>query len=129
LKLAPDISQGLLASTDPGPPAISNGIPLRLAKLASPETDEDRINGVSFTQFYGRMAGRVGSELSAATDKKAISESTVAQAKSLRQQLSGVSFDEEAMILVEFQRAYQANARVLTALDEMLQQTINAVNP
>jgi flagellar hook-associated protein 1 FlgK len=49
----------------------------------------------------------------------------VAQAKSQRNQLSGVSLDEEAMVLVEFQRAYQANSRLLTVLDELTQETIN----
>jgi flagellar hook-associated protein 1 FlgK len=35
--------------------------------------------------------------------------------------LSGVSVDEELVQMIQFQTAYQAAARVVTAADEMLQ--------
>ncbi len=114
-----------LAAIDPGPPRAANGIPLRLSALASPESAEDEIDGVSFTGFYGRMAGRAGFELRAAKDDERVQQSAVTQAQSLRQQMSGVSLDEEAIILVEFQRAYQANSRLITVLDQLTEETIN----
>jgi flagellar hook-associated protein 1 FlgK len=49
----------------------------------------------------------------------------VAQAQSQRQQASGVSLDEEATILVEFQRAYQATSKFITVLDQLTQTTID----
>ncbi len=42
-----------------------------------------------------------------------------------RQSVSGVSLDQEAVDLTRYQRAYQAAARVITALDEMLDKLIN----
>ena len=48
-----------------------------------------------------------------------------AQAKELRQQSSGVSLDEEAALLIEFQRAYQANARFITVLNQLTEETVN----
>jgi len=33
--------------------------------------------------------------------------------------------DEEAMLVVEFERAYQANARLITVLNQLTQDTIN----
>jgi flagellar hook-associated protein 1 len=36
-----------------------------------------------------------------------------------------VSLDEEAMILVEFQRAYEANSKFITVLDQLTQDTLN----
>ena len=38
----------------------------------------------------------------------------------LRDQVSGVSLDEEAASMIKFQRAYEANAKYFTAVDDML---------
>ena len=38
---------------------------------------------------------------------------------------SGVSLDEETTDLVRFQRGYQASARAMNTVDEMLDQLIN----
>jgi flagellar hook-associated protein 1 FlgK len=40
-------------------------------------------------------------------------------------EVSGVDLDEETADLLRFQRAYQAAARVMTVLDEMLDRLIN----
>jgi flagellar hook-associated protein 1 FlgK len=42
-----------------------------------------------------------------------------------RESVSGVSLDEEATDMIRFQHAYQAAARVITAVDEMLDLLIN----
>ena len=39
----------------------------------------------------------------------------------LRDQVSGVSLDEEAASLLKFQRAYEANARFFTTVDSVLE--------
>ena len=42
-----------------------------------------------------------------------------------RQEVSGVSLDEEAMNLLRQQKAYEAAARMMTAVDQMLEKLIN----
>ena len=42
------------------------------------------------------------------------------------QQVSGVSLDEEATDMLRFQHAYQAAARVITTMDQMLDTLINS---
>ena len=42
-----------------------------------------------------------------------------------RESLSGVSLDEEGITMIGAQRAYEAAARVITVVDEMLDQLIN----
>jgi flagellar hook-associated protein 1 FlgK len=42
-----------------------------------------------------------------------------------RDAVSGVSLDEEMTNLVKFQRAYEASARFITTIDDMLQTVIN----
>lgn len=47
------------------------------------------------------------------------------QVETQRESISGVSLDEESANLVKYQRAYQASARVINAVDEMLDLIIN----
>jgi flagellar hook-associated protein 1 FlgK len=121
----PAVTPDQLAAIDPGPPEVGNGVPLALARLAMPQSDDDRIDGVSYSEFYGKIAGDVGSRLQAAQSGQRVQQSLVAQAKNQRQQLSGVSLDEEAMTLVEFQRAYEANSRLISVLDQLTLDTLN----
>lgn len=125
LSVDPTVTPDQLAAIDPGPPEVANGIPLALSQLSNPQDAADEINGASFTAFYGNMAARAGSALNNATSQQTVQQSAVAQAQNLRQQSSGVNLDEEAMEVVEFQRAYQANAQLVTVLDQLTLDTIN----
>jgi flagellar hook-associated protein 1 FlgK len=49
----------------------------------------------------------------------------VDQVLAQRESVSGVSIDEEASNLVEFQRSYQAAAKVITTVDQMLETLLN----
>src|SRR5262249_559452 len=78
----------LLGASQTGPPYVSNGVPLALSGLASPQSSADEIDGGSYAQFYGDLAARAGSALQDADSRLALQQSTVAQAKNLRQQMS-----------------------------------------
>jgi flagellar hook-associated protein 1 FlgK len=127
LAVNPGITPDQLAAISPGPPEVSNGVPLALAQLSNPQDPADEINGVSYVSFYGGMAARTGSALQNATDQQAVQQSAVAQAQNLRQQTSGVDLDQEAISLVEFQRAYEANSRLVTVLDQITEDAINMI--
>ena len=43
----------------------------------------------------------------------------MAQAKSIKERISGVSMDEETANMVKFQHAYDASAKMLRTADEM----------
>ena len=49
----------------------------------------------------------------------------MAQARNLRSKASGVNLDEEAVKMVEFQRAYSATSKMVSILDQLTQVTIN----
>lgn len=125
LQVTPGMSTADLAAIDPGPPSVSNGAALHLSNLAAPQDDGDRIDSFSFSEYYGVLAGRVGRELSDAQTGQEVQQSLVAQAKDLRSQSSGVSLDEEATILIQFQRGYQANAQLIKILDQLTEEAIN----
>jgi len=44
----------------------------------------------------------------------------VDQLNSRKQEISGVNLDEEAINLIKFQKAFEASARAMTTLDEVL---------
>ena len=122
LAVNPAITADQLAAGDG---SSSNGVALALSGLENPTASADEIDGESFTQFYGSMAAQVGDALDTANNDLTVQQSAVAQAKNIQQQMSGVSLDEEATLLIQFQNAYDANARMLTVLDQLVQDTIN----
>jgi len=125
LGVNPALTPGQLAAIQPGPPPVSNGIALQLAALASPTSSTGQINGFSFTGYYGSLAAQVGQQASSAQNQLTVQQQTVAQARSLRSQISSVSLNEEAARLVQFQTAYQATAQTVNILDTLTQDTIN----
>jgi flagellar hook-associated protein 1 FlgK len=62
-------------------------------------------------------ASRARSSEDLALGQEVVVQSFAAQ----RESISGVSLDEEASSLLQFQRSYQAAARVMTVVDEMTQ--------
>jgi flagellar hook-associated protein 1 FlgK len=129
LTVDPSVTWSQLAASDAGPPMVSNGVPLALSALSAGTDSADQVDGVSFNQYFGKLASRVGSALNDAKDQQMVQQSAAAQAKNLRQQLSGVSLDEEATILIQFQRAYDANSRLITVLDQITRDAINILQP
>lgn len=121
----PALGPNDLAASLPGPPVVSNGVPLALSKLSHPEAAADKIDGISYTEFFGGMAARAGRMLNDAKEQAEVQQATVAQARQLREQSSGVSLDEEALILIQFQRAYEANSRLITVLDRLTKTVID----
>ena len=53
-------------------------------------------------------------------NERAGRDEIVKQLQTLRDQISGVSLDEEAANMMKFQRAYEANARYFSAVDTSL---------
>jgi len=75
----------------------------------------------TMTTYYSSVASTVGS--SAQTNAQALhaQEAIQNQLDNLRGQASGVSIDEELTKMLEYQRLYQASARLVTVADELLQ--------
>jgi len=99
----------------------SNGNLANLSAVASQPIS----NGMTPQQAYSDLVFQVGS---AASDGKTELNASQAMLQQLQQQqaaVSGVSLDEEASNLLLYQRAYQAAAQSITAVDQMLQTVIN----
>lgn len=83
-------------------------------------------NGTStFNEFYASIAGIVGVRSEEATDAATNAELVLQQVEFSRQSVQGVSLDEEMANLIKAQHAYDAAARVITAMDSALDTIIN----
>ena len=120
------MNAGVLSASDPTKtPAVANGRALTLSGLAHPVSSADMIDSISFVGFIGKISadvGRVAAEANTAIDSRS---QMLAQARTMRDAVSGVSMDEEAVALVQFQRAYQATARMVSVLDEISKMAVN----
>jgi len=128
LRVSSTITPSQLAAISPGPPEVSNGVALALSQLANPTAASDEIDGLSYTQYYAGMASDVGTRLEGANASLSTQQGAVAQAQSVRQQISGVSLDAEAAILIQFQQAYEACSKLVTVLDQLTEDTMNMLS-
>jgi len=81
----------------------------------------------TFDDFYGSLVGDVGIEVKEAGLSYEHQFSMSAQLDNYRESISGVSLDEEMVNLVKFQHAYDAAAKLITIVDELLATLINSV--
>jgi flagellar hook-associated protein 1 FlgK len=81
----------------------------------------------TLSEGWGNFVYRTGRDLQTARQEAAMRQEVVLQVETLRDQVSGVSLDEEAMNLMRYQRAYEANARFFSVIDETLDILLNAV--
>ncbi len=82
------------------------------------------LRGGNADQSYSALIERVGSDVKTAQDEQSNDQTTVTAIGNQRMSVSGVSLDEEMTNLISFQRAYQASARTMTAMDSMLETLI-----
>jgi flagellar hook-associated protein 1 FlgK len=77
-------------------------------------------NTATFNDTWGQLIYRVGRDVKNAQTEQGNRDDVVAQLQALRDQVSGVSIDEEAALMLQFQRAYEANARFFRVIDGTL---------
>ncbi len=84
-----------------------------------------RLGGVSVDEFYTSLIGGLGQASAAEGALTEGSKSFLESLKTQREQRSGVSLDEEAIQILQLQRNYQAAARIISTVDELLNTLIN----
>ena len=71
------------------------------------------------TDGFATLGRKRAGDARSAQDAGATAQDLASQMKNLRDAASGVSLDEEAVMMVKFQRAFEANARFFTVIDEL----------
>ena len=99
----------------------SNG---NLAVLSA-VADQALANGQTPIDSYSSIVFQVGNATSNTSADVDSSNLILQQLQDQRGSISGVSLDEEAANLVQYQTAYQAAARVVSAVDALLSDAVN----
>ncbi len=86
-------------------------------------------NGGTATLIDGwsQLVYRVGRDAQAAEQEQKTRAEIVSQVEELRDQVSGISLDEEAMQMMKYQRAYEAIARYFNAVNSTLDVLLQAL--
>jgi flagellar hook-associated protein 1 FlgK len=127
LALDPSVTPDQLGLATTGAGAASNGVSNQLAALAGSTAAADQIGGLSAEALFGSIASSVGQQLSDANTASTADQTTLTMAQANRQQESGVSLDQEAVNITTEQRAYEANAQVVSILNQLTEDTINLI--
>lgn len=79
----------------------------------------------TFDDFYNSKVGEIGVMAQRANSGLDGQKGIVDQLKNIRESVSGVSLDEEAARMIEFQKTFEASARVIRMADEMFDTVLN----
>ncbi len=82
-------------------------------------------SGSTISELFASLQGYLGLEAQQSRSQHDIAEIVVGDIERSIAEVSGVSTDEELTDMLQYQRAYEAAARVITVLDEMLDRLIN----
>jgi flagellar hook-associated protein 1 FlgK len=119
------IAGSQLAAVDSG--GVANGIASDLAQLANPQNSADMIGGQSYTNYYAGIASDIGNQAAAASSAQQLQAQSLSQAQNMRAQISGVSLNQQAAQLLQFQDAYQAAAQVISVINSTNQYFMTAM--
>jgi len=97
------------------------------ASLAGDNADELSTAFANVTDQYQSLVSGLGSQINALNHQTTNQQALTTQVDSEWQQSAGVSLDEETINLMSAQRAYQASAKVLSVMDDVLSTLINMV--
>jgi flagellar hook-associated protein 1 len=89
--------------------------------------DQATIAGQTPSDYYGNLVFGIGNDVSTATAELQSSQLVLQQLQDQRGSISGVSLDEEAAHMVQYQRAFESAARVASTVNQMLETVINMV--
>jgi len=117
-----DLNHIAAASADPTDPTAGGPGDGSNAVAIGQIVDELVLNNATATigDYYRSLVSGIGLDAAHAGQMLDSSEMLVDHLQGRREQVSGVSLDEETINLIRYQRAYQAAARLVSVIDEML---------
>lgn len=76
-------------------------------------------------EYYNSVVGQVGIQAKSVTSSQESQKDILTQLSNIRESISGVSLDEETTKLIEYQKAFDASARLIRTADEMFDTVLN----
>jgi flagellar hook-associated protein 1 FlgK len=84
-------------------------------------------NGIKIDSYFKDIIARLGVQSGEAQRMVKNQETLLSSFEQTRESVSGVSLDEEMANLIQYQHAYQANAKIIATVDELLDVVINGL--
>ena len=110
-----------MAAAAPGEGSAGNTNASALAALSTVASRAAR----RLRDFLASFLGQIGSDTAAAKTNNSAQQATLTQLTTQRDSLSGVSLDEEASNLTQYQRAYQAASQVFNIANSIMASALN----
>ncbi|RTE86156.1 MULTISPECIES: flagellar hook-associated protein FlgK [Gammaproteobacteria] len=83
-------------------------------------------NTMTLTEGYGRLVSDVGNKVSQARTADVVSGAMLEQSKQFYESSAGVSLEEEAANLIQYEQAYNASARIITIAQQIFDTLLNS---
>jgi flagellar hook-associated protein 1 FlgK len=125
LTLDPSITASTLAAIAPGPPAVANGIATQLASLST--ATNSGLNNLTATGFYSSIASGIGQSEATASANQTTQAQLLSQAQNMRAQVEGVSLNQQAALIMQYQQSYQAAAQVISTVNITMQSLLTVM--
>jgi flagellar hook-associated protein 1 len=90
-------------------------------------TISNNTNGVTMDSYFKDTIDKLGIQEQQAQRIVKNQDSLLSSLKESKESVSGVSTDEEVANIVQYQHAYQANAKVISVIDELLDVVVNGL--
>jgi flagellar hook-associated protein 1 FlgK len=111
----------LVAAASTGEGSSGNSNATALAALAN----QNLVGGETVANYLATSLAQIGEAASLATNSSTAQQATLTQLTTQVNSVSGVSLDEEASNLTEFQRSYQAASQLFNIVDSLFVSAIN----
>lgn len=114
------------SATQAGVPG-DNSIAIQIAHLQSKLTMNGPPATSTFDEYYYALISGLGSEARGAENYFNYQKDMLEHLNNFQESKAGVSLDEEMVQLIEFQKGYDASARLISIVDEMMESILQMV--
>jgi flagellar hook-associated protein 1 FlgK len=104
---------------------IDGSVAMQIGDLSDDAVAQTTLGGPGPSAQWRDLTTLLGVRVQSLQNAGNVQDSVVAAADAAVQADSGVNLDEEMTNMLQYQRAYQAAARVVTTVDEMLDTLVN----
>ena len=115
----------LIVASPLAQPGSAGTIAGEIANLLTDQNSTANTRNGSFSSIFSSMVADAGQHVRSADDDLETQAAILSQAVAQRDSISAVSLDEEAINLLQYQKAFEAAARFLKVADEMTQMILS----
>lgn len=122
----PALTTSQIAAAASGAASGDNSNAVQIADLQNANTMSG--GTTTFNSYYDSLASTVGLDVQSSTNTVTQDNAYTQQLTTLQQSNSGVSLDEELTNLMQYQRSYQASAKLISTATDMMDTVIGLIH-